>query len=90
MGKSMATIKKAVNAGYWHLYRYNPELSKQGKNPFILDSKEPTESFRDFLMGQVRYNSLARTFPDEAEHLFTKAEEYAKERYEIYSKMSSL
>lgn len=90
MGKSMATIKKAVSAGYWHLYRYNPELSKQGKNPFILDSKEPTESFRDFLMGQVRYNSLVRTFPDEAEYLFTKAEEYAKEHYELYRKMSSL
>ena len=90
MGKSMATIKKAVNAGYWHLYRYNPELKKQGKNPFILDSKEPTESFRDFLMGQVRYNALARTFPEEAEQLFTMAEEYAKERYEAYKKLSSM
>lgn len=90
MGKSMATVKKAVSAGYWHLYRYNPELRNQGKNPFILDSKEPTESFRDFLLGQVRYNSLVRTFPDEAENLFMMAEENAKERYEVYKKMGSM
>jgi pyruvate-ferredoxin/flavodoxin oxidoreductase len=70
MGRSMETIKKAVKAGYWHLYRYNPELKKEGKNPFTLDSKEPTESFHDFLMGQVRYSSLVRTFPNEAENLF--------------------
>lgn len=90
MGKSMETIKKAVKAGYWHLYRYNPELKNEGKNPFILDSREPAESFRDFLMGQVRYSSLARTFPEQAEELFTRAEEYAKERYETYKIMASL
>ncbi|BCJ95560.1 pyruvate-flavodoxin oxidoreductase [Anaerocolumna cellulosilytica] len=90
MGRSMETIKKAVKAGYWHLYRYNPELKKEGKNPFILDSKEPTESFRDFLMGQVRYSSLARTFPDTAEELFVLAEEHAKDRYATYKTLASL
>jgi pyruvate-ferredoxin/flavodoxin oxidoreductase len=90
MGRSMENIKKAVKAGYWHLYRYNPELKKEGKNPFTLDSKEPTESFHDFIMGQVRYSSLARSFPDQAEKLFTKAEEQAKERYETYRTLASL
>jgi pyruvate-ferredoxin/flavodoxin oxidoreductase len=72
------------------LYRYNPDLKKEGKNPFILDSKEPTESFRDFIMGQVRYSALARTFPDVAEELFAKAEAHAKERYETYKTLASL
>ena len=90
MGRSMETIKKAVKAGYWHLYRYNPDLKKEGKNPFTLDSKEPTDSFRDFIMGQVRYSSLARTFPDVAEELFNKAEENARERYETYKTLTSL
>ncbi|WP_312091258.1 pyruvate:ferredoxin (flavodoxin) oxidoreductase [Aminipila sp.] len=90
MGRSMENIKKAVKAGYWHLYRYNPDLKKEGKNPFILDSKEPTESFREFLMSQVRYSSLAKTFPEEAEELFMKAENDSKERYEIYKKMALL
>lgn len=89
MGRSMETVKKAVQAGYWHLYRYNPELKKEGKNPFILDSKEPTESFRDFIMGQVRYSSLAKAFPETAEELFKRAEENAKERYEIYKQLAS-
>ncbi|MBN7772505.1 pyruvate:ferredoxin (flavodoxin) oxidoreductase [Clostridium aminobutyricum] len=88
MGRSMETIRKAVKAGYWHLYRYNPELKKEGKNPFILDSKEPTESFQDFLMGQVRYSSLQRLFPNEADDLFEKAEEYSKQRYETYKALS--
>ncbi len=90
MGRSMETIKKAVKAGYWHLYRYNPDLKKESKNPFILDSREPTESFRDFIMGQVRYSSLARTFPDVAEELFNKAEANARERYETYKTLASL
>jgi pyruvate-ferredoxin/flavodoxin oxidoreductase len=88
MGRSMENIKKAVACGYWHLLRYNPELKEQGKNPFILDSKEPTESFRDFLMGQVRYSSLEKAFPEQAEDLFKKAELYAKEKYEIYKQMA--
>ena len=90
MGRSMATIKSAVQAGYWHLYRYNPDLKKEGTNPFILDSKEPNLSFRDFIMGQVRYSSLAKMFPNEAEELFTQAEENAKERYEIYKTLATL
>lgn len=89
MGRSMNNIKKAVGAGYWHLYRYNPMLKKDGKNPFILDSKEPTESFHDFIMGQVRYSSLAKAFPDIAEELFEQAANQAKERYAIYKKMAS-
>jgi pyruvate-ferredoxin/flavodoxin oxidoreductase len=88
MGRSMATIKKAVQAGYWHLYRYNPALKEEGKNPFILDSKEPTESFRDFILGQVRYSSLAQAFPEQAEELFKQAELMAKERYRIYKQMA--
>ena len=88
MGRSMANIKKAVMAGYWHLYRYNPMLKSEGKNPFLLDSKEPSESFRDFIMGQVRYSSLAKMFPDTAEELFEQAEKQAKERYAIYKQMA--
>jgi pyruvate-ferredoxin/flavodoxin oxidoreductase len=90
MGRSMATIKNAVQAGYWQLYRYNPSLKKEDKNPFTLDSKEPTASFRDFIMGQVRYSSLVKMFPNEAEELFTQAEKNAKERYEIYKKLAEL
>ncbi|MDD5602691.1 MAG: pyruvate:ferredoxin (flavodoxin) oxidoreductase [Eubacteriales bacterium] len=88
MGNTQLEEKRAVEAGYWHLYRYNPELKEQGKNPFILDSKEPTASFRDFLMGEVRYSSLTLTFPDRAEMLFKKAEKDAAERYEKYKKMA--
>jgi pyruvate-ferredoxin/flavodoxin oxidoreductase len=88
MGRSMANIKKAVASGYWHLYRYNPMLKQEGKNPFILDSKEPTESFREFIMGQVRYSSLAKAFPEVAEQLFEQAERIAKEKYAIYKQMA--
>ncbi len=88
MGKSQEDMKDAVEAGYWNLYRYNPELKKQGENPFILDSKEPTASFRDYILGQVRYSSLAKEFPDVAEKLFEAAEENAKERLEGYKKLA--
>ncbi len=88
MGRSMATIKKAVMCGYWHLYRYNPVLKEEGKNPFILDSKAPTESFRDFILGQVRYSSLEKAFPEKAQALFGQAEKMAKERYAIYKQMA--
>ena len=81
MGKSQANIKDAVDAGYWHLYRYNPELKAKGKNPFILDSKEPTSSFRDFIMDQVRYSSLAKEFPEIAEKLISVPEDHASEKY---------
>ncbi len=90
MGRSMFSIKNAVQSGYWHLYRYNPELKKEGKNPFILDSKEPTGDFREFIMNQVRYNALARMFPEQAEELFKKTEEEARERYQTYKTLASL
>ena len=84
MGNSQAEMKRAVECGYWYLYRYNPELKKEGKNPFTLDSKEPKASFRDYLMGETRYAALTRTFPEIADELFEKAEEFAKQKYEIY------
>jgi len=88
MGRSMAAVKKAVQCGYWHLYRYNPDLRAEGKNPFVLDSKEPTESFREYIMGQVRYSSLEKAFPEQSEELFKQAERNAKEKYEIYKQLS--
>ena len=89
MGLSQEEEKKAVETGYWTLYRYNPALKEEGKNPLILDSKEPKGNFREFLLGEVRYSSLTRTFPDDAEALFQKAEEDMKERYEAYKLMAS-
>ncbi|MDA3730578.1 pyruvate:ferredoxin (flavodoxin) oxidoreductase [Niameybacter massiliensis] len=88
MGCSMENMADAVKAGYWHLYRHNPLLEEQGKNPFILDSKEPTESFRSFLMDQVRYSSLAKQFPEDSEGLFELAEKHARQRYEGYKKLA--
>lgn len=88
MGRSMANMAQAVEAGYWHLYRYNPLLRKEGKNPFSLDSKEPKASFREFIMGQVRYAALAKQFPQQAEELFAKAEQDAKIRLEYYKNLS--
>jgi len=81
--------KKAVEAGYWHLYRFNPLLKEEGKNPFSLDSKEPKGSFRDFLLSEVRYSSLVKTFPEAAEALFEKAERDAKERYKNYKQLDA-
>ena len=74
--------KKAVESGYWNMLRFNPDLAAKGENPLIIDSKEATGSYRDFLMGEVRYNSLTQRFPDKAEELFTEAERLAKERFE--------
>ena len=88
MGKAQEEMKRAVECGYWHLYRYNPMLAEEGKNPFILDSKEPTGSFRDYLMGETRYAALTRTFPDMAEELFSKAEAYAKDKYATYKELA--
>ncbi len=87
MGRTQYQEKRAVDSGYWHLYRFDPRLKEEGKNPFVLDSKEPTESFRDFLMSEVRYTTLQRQFPDVAEELFVKAEKDAKERYNSYKRM---
>ena len=89
MGTSQAQQKKAVEAGYWHLYRFDPRLKEEGKNPFILDSKEPKASFQEFINSEVRYTSLKRTFPEEAEILFAEAERDSKERYENYKRMAS-
>jgi pyruvate-ferredoxin/flavodoxin oxidoreductase len=88
MGRTQANSKQAVEAGYWHLYRYNPTLKEEGKNPFVMDSKEPTTSFQDFLNGQVRYTTLMNQFPEVAQELFAKAEAEAKEKYENYKKMA--
>lgn len=91
MGKTQAQEKAAVEAGYWHLYRYNPLLEKEGKNPFILDSKEPDwTKFQDFLHSEVRYTSLTKSFPGEAEVLFKAAEENAKWRYKSYQRLAAM
>ncbi|MBQ6194146.1 MAG: pyruvate:ferredoxin (flavodoxin) oxidoreductase [Prevotella sp.] len=85
MGKSQAEEAKAVECGYWHLWRYNPQLAEEGKNPFTLDSKAPQwEKFRDFLMGEVRYLSVQKAYPNEADELFAEAERMAKLRYQSY------
>ena len=90
MGISQAEEKKAVAAGYWNLFRFDPRLADEGKNPFTLDSKAPTASYRDFIMGEVRYNSLTRSFPERAEKLFGEAEKVAADRYEHLLKLSKL
>ncbi len=87
MGRTVANEDQAVKAGYWHLYRFNPNVEK-GKNPFMLDSKEPTASFRDFIMAQVRYSALAKQYPAQAEELFEMAEENARIRYESYLRLA--
>ena len=87
MGKAQEEQRKAVAAGYWDLYRYNPQLKEEGKNPFSLDSKEPTENFQDFLKGEVRYASLAKAAPDVAEELFAKTEQDAKDRRLSYVRL---
>ena len=84
MGKTQENEKLAVECGYWQLYRFNPELKAKGENPFVLDSKDPTGSFRDFIMDQVRYASLSKEFPATAEALYEKAEADAKERLDGY------
>jgi len=91
MGVTQKQQKHAVEAGYWHLYRFNPELEAQGQNPFQLDSKEPDfAKFRDFLNSEVRYTSLQQSFPAESEELFRVAEENAKWRYKSYARLASL
>lgn len=90
MGKSVNREKQAVASGYWHLYRFDPRLEKEGKNPFVLDSKDPTESFQDFIGSEVRYTSLQKDFPEEAEILFKAAEESAKDRLASYKRMAGL
>ena len=88
MGLSQAEEKKAVEAGYWHLYRYNPTLKEEGKNPFTLDSKQPTGDFQKFIMGENRYASLKLSFPEKADTLYAKAESDARERLESYQNLA--
>jgi pyruvate-ferredoxin/flavodoxin oxidoreductase len=88
MGTSILQQKKAVDAGYWHLYRNNPSLASSGLNPFILDSKEPKGSFEDFLKSEVRYSQLWNVFPDRAGELLEKAKLNAKARYESYLRLA--
>ena len=88
MGKSQAEEAKAVECGYWHLWRYNPMLEAEGKNPFSLDSKEPKwDLFQDYLKGEVRFASVAKQYPQEAEQLFAAAQENAQWRYKSYLRM---
>ena len=89
MRYSQEQAKKAVESGYWHLYRYNPELKEQGTNPFVLDSKEPTSSFQEFLKTEVRYSGLMRQFPATAQALFDKAERDARDRLDTYKRLAS-
>ena len=91
MTRTQTVGKQAVECGYWHLWHYNPMLEEQGKNPFVMDSKEPDWSkFRDFLMKEVRYTSLQKSFPAEAEELFAAAEENAKWRYNTYQRHAKM
>jgi pyruvate-ferredoxin/flavodoxin oxidoreductase len=88
MGNSHLETKRAVEAGYWSMYRFNPTLKDAAKNPFVLDSKEPTADFKEFILGEVRYSSLKRAFPDTADALFDKTAADAKERYENYKNLA--
>ena len=87
MANCQAEMKKAVETGYWHMFRFNPALKAEGKNPFTLDSKEPTGNYQDFITGEARYTRLAQAFPARAEELFAKAEETAKAKYERLKKL---
>lgn len=88
MASSMHEEKKAVDCGYWHLFRYDPRLAEEGKNPFQLDSKEPSQPYQDFLKGELRYSQLLNSFPDKAEALFAQSERHAAKRFETYQNMS--
>ena len=90
MSIAQTEIKKAVEAGYWHNYRFDPRLAVEGKNPFQLDSKAPTAAYGDFIKNEVRYSSLQRSFPDRAEKLFAKAEDNAVKRYAYLQRLSKL
>ena len=90
MTNCQAEMKKAVDCGYWNLFRYNPQLKAEGKNPFTIDSKESSASYRDFIMNEARYSSLTRSFPERAEVLFEKAEKTADERYKHLLKLKTM
>ena len=88
MSKSQDEEKRAVDCGYWQLYRFNPELADEGKNPFTLDSKDPTADYQEFILGETRYSSLKKTQPDLADKLFAETEKESKERLESYKKLA--
>ena len=91
MTNSQAEMKKAVDCGYWNLFRFNPQLADEGKNPFILESKEPkTEDYRKFMMGEARYSALTRSFPDRAEGLFERSEVESTKRYAHLKRLQDL
>ena len=90
MVNCQAEMKKAVDCGYWNMFRFNPANKAEGKNPFSMDSKAPTTNYRDFIMNEARYSSLTRSFPERAEELFTKAEATAKARYEHLQRLGDL
>ena len=87
MSNSQSEMKKAVECGYWNLFRYNPAAKKEGKNPFTLDSKAPAGGYQEFLMNEARYSALTRSFPERAQELFAQNEEAAKQRYEHLTKL---
>ena len=91
MGRSQEEERRAVECGYWHLWRFNPELAEQGQNPFSLDSKEPQwDKFQDFLMGEVRYLSVKKAYPAEADELFAEAQKMAQRRYQTYVRQTKM
>jgi len=88
MGLTQREADRAVKCGYWHLFRYNPEFKAEGKNPFVMDSKEPTENFVEFISSENRFSLLKRNSPELADELFAVAEQDSKEKYELYKKLS--
>ena len=90
MVNCQAEMKKAVDCGYWNLFRFNPALKAEGKNPFVMDSKAPTTSYQEFILNEARYSALTRSFPERAQELFEKAEENAAARYEHLQRLSDL
>ena len=90
MSQAQTEEKKAVAAGYWHLFRFDPRLSAEGKNPFQLDSKAPTDSYKDFIMSEVRYSALARSNPERADKLFDSAVSTAAKKYDYLLRLSKL
>ena len=90
MNKVQDEAKRAVEAGYWPLYRYNPDLAAQGKNPFTLDSKPATGDYKEFILGENRYAALKQQFPEEAATLFARAEQEAKDKYDYYKKLNDM
>jgi len=88
MSKAQAEEKLAVDTGYWSLYRFNPLLAKQGKNPFQLDSKEPKLEYEIFLKNEVRYKTLVQQFPEAAKELFAQAAVESRKRYQAYKRLA--